>query len=75
MGLAWQIDSREWHLDPEGYAETLWRRSLLQRRGALVVSTLPRALADDRRAVVQELTAMRAMAAALPRPALQVVPA
>ena len=74
LGVAWQIDSREWHLDPESWERTLIRRALLEGAGIVVVSTLPRWLRDGRAAVLAELDAARGRAALLPPPAVRVVP-
>lgn len=72
VGLAWQIDSREWHLDPEGWERTLLRRALLERAGVVVVSTPPRWLRGDPHAVVADLVAAHGRAALLPAPAVRI---
>jgi hypothetical protein len=41
-GVALEIDSREWHLDPAGWERTMERHALMTRRGILVVHVSPR---------------------------------
>jgi hypothetical protein len=41
-GLALEIDSREWHLDPAGWERTMERHALMTRRGILVVHVSPK---------------------------------
>ena len=70
VGLAWEIDSVEYHLSPEDYARTVARRSALMARGAIVVQTLPSALQKRPETVREELVRCIAQARLLPRPAL-----
>ena len=73
VGLAWQIDSREWHLDPASWERTLRRRALLETAGVVVVSTVPRWLRTEPRAVLAELGAAHGRAALLPAPDVRIV--
>lgn len=41
-GVALEIDSREWHLDPAGWERTMERHALMTRRGVLVVHVSPK---------------------------------
>jgi hypothetical protein len=67
LGLAWQIDSLEWHLSPADYALTLERRSAMMAEGIVVLHTLPSKLAR-RDEALQELRRMYEHAARTPRP-------
>lgn len=69
-GLAWEIDSVEYHLSPVDYARTVARRSALMARGAVVVQTLPSSLQKDPDTVRAELVRCLGQARLLPRPAL-----
>ncbi|GAA4492024.1 hypothetical protein GCM10023191_027080 [Actinoallomurus oryzae] len=40
-GVALEIDSREWHLDPASWERTMERHALMTRRGILVVHASP----------------------------------
>lgn len=40
-GVALEIDSREWHLDPTGWERTMERHSRMTKRGILVVHVTP----------------------------------
>ncbi|WP_244231248.1 hypothetical protein [Saccharomonospora piscinae] len=68
VGLAWEIDSVEFHFDRADYAKTLARNSRYARNGVVVVQTLPSRLLADRAAVIDELDAAYRMAATRPRP-------
>lgn len=68
VGLAWEIDSLEFHLTPEGYTRTMRKHSALAAAGVLVVHTVPSQLQRDTAAVLRDLTAAHASAAARPRP-------
>ena len=73
LGVAWQIDSREWHLDPASWERTLWRRALLEAAGVVVVSTVPQWLRKQPRAVLAELEGAHRRAALLPAPDVRLV--
>lgn len=75
VGLAWEIDSLEWHLGPAEYAATLERRARLTAAGVHVVHHVPSAVQQRPAEVLAVLRANHARAAARPRPALRVVPA
>lgn len=75
VGLAWEIDSHEWHLSPEDYDCTLDRRSTMTAAGVMVVHTQPRRLTRDPSAVLDELERCHAQAARRPRPVLLAIPA
>lgn len=75
VGLAWEIDSVEYHLSPADYARTVRRRSAMMASGVLVMQTLPRDLHARPRDVMAELLRCHAQAARLPRPSVIAIPA
>lgn len=68
VGMAWEIDSIEFHLGPDDYARTVRRRSHLSRLGVVVVQSLPSDLRTRPDEIVDELRRSYARAALLPRP-------
>ena len=68
VGLAWEIDSYEYHFEREGYARTLKRNARYAAAGILVVQTLPNRLRTEPEAVAAELRAAYRAAADRPRP-------
>ncbi|QUQ70536.1 hypothetical protein JJ691_83150 [Kutzneria sp. CA-103260] len=68
VGLGWEIDSLEFHLAPESYAQTMRKHSALAAAGVVVVHTVPSQLQHDTAAVLRDLTAAHASAASRPRP-------
>jgi hypothetical protein len=70
VALAWEIDSKEFHFTPDGYAATLRRNNRYAAAGVVVVQTIPSALRDDPAGVIRELKAAYAVASQRPRPAL-----
>jgi hypothetical protein len=75
VAMAWEIDSREWHLGPDDYAATLARRNRLMAAGAVVVHHLPSDVRHRPARVLADLRANHALAARRPRPLLRAVPA
>lgn len=67
-GVAWEIDSREWHLSPADYDRTLDRRSAMMAEGITVLHTQPSKLRTNAPQVCDELTRIIADAAHRPRP-------
>jgi len=69
VGLAWEIDSTEFHLSPDDHERTTRRHSALTAAGVLVVHTVPSRLCRDPVGVLRDLrgaydsAAARAMAA------------
>ena len=55
VGLAWEIDSYEYHLSPSSYAATLARHAVLTAHGVVVLHTLPSRLHREPRRVLDEL--------------------
>lgn len=72
VGLAWEIDSREFHLSPAEHARDAGRQSRLAAAGVLVVHTVPSRLRTDPFGVVSELERAYQAAAARPTPHLLV---
>jgi hypothetical protein len=68
VGMAWEIDSQEFHSSPKAYAATVSRGTKLTAAGLIVVHTLPARIRDEPRAVLTELRAAYAQACARPRP-------
>lgn len=74
VGLAWEIDSREFHFAAEDYERTVERHSRLTAAGVIVVHTLPQTLQKKGAQVVSELRAAAERAASRPRPDLTAHP-
>ncbi|WP_395474235.1 hypothetical protein [Saccharopolyspora spinosa] len=55
VGLAWQIDSRAYHLSPTSYDATVQRHSMMTAAGIIVVHTLPTQLRTDPDTVLEQL--------------------
>ncbi|HEV8555202.1 MAG TPA: hypothetical protein VGR06_02240 [Actinophytocola sp.] len=68
VGLAWEIDSYEFHFGRTDYARTLARNTTYAANGITVVRTLPNRLRNEPDAVVAELLAAHRSAAVRPRP-------
>ncbi len=68
VGLAWQIDSKEFHLSPDDYAHTMAQHSALLAHGVMTVHTVPSRLKTDPKGVIAELAGAYQAAAARPRP-------
>lgn len=56
-GLAWEIDSYEFHFERENYASTINRNARYASAGIVVVQTLPTRLRTEPEAVAAELAA------------------
>lgn len=68
VGLAWEIDSFEFHFTGEDYSRTLERNTRYAAAGLTFVQTLPSRLLKDTAAVVAELEAAYLAASLRPRP-------
>jgi Tfp pilus assembly protein PilN len=68
VGLAWQIDSLEFHLAPDDYTRTMTQHSALSACGVLTVHTVPSRLKSDPADVVEELRGAYKAAAQRARP-------
>ena len=69
-GVACEVDSREWHLSPEGWERTQARHARMSAHGILVLHYAPRRIRSDGSGVVSELRA--ALAAGRQRPPLAI---
>jgi len=68
VGLAWEIDSRGFHLDPVAHARGAARQSELAANGVLVMHTVPARVRSRPQSVIDELRRTYAQAARRPRP-------
>ena len=73
VGMAWEIDSREFHLSPTDCERTLERRSAMMAEGIVVLHTLPKKL-THRTDATDELRRTYATAARSPRPQVAAIP-
>ena len=74
VGLAWEIESYEWHLAPGDHARTVKRNARLAAAGIVVVPTLPSSLRDEPALVARELAAAYRQALKRPRPDVHMRP-
>jgi very-short-patch-repair endonuclease len=56
-GLAAEVDSREWHLSPEDWEETLRRQTEMSRHGISVLRFTPRKIRDEPAEVIADIRA------------------
>lgn len=68
VALAWEIDSKEFHLGPKDYERTVRRHSALTAAGVIVVHTVPSRLLREPKAVLSELRGAYEFAARRSRP-------
>jgi hypothetical protein len=73
VGMAWEIDSCEFHLSPADYERTLERRSAMTTEGIIVLHTVPKML-RRRNAAMDELRRTYASAARRKRPQIRAIP-
>lgn len=72
VGLAWEIDSYEFHFQRGDYARTIDRNARYAAAGVLVLQTLPNRLRRDPKSVADELVAAYRAAESRPRPTVRV---
>lgn len=70
-GLAWEIDSYEFHFRRDDYARTVDRNARYAAAGVLVLQTLPNRLRSEPESVAVELIAAHRAARASPRPTVR----
>jgi hypothetical protein len=70
-GVAAEIDSREFHLNPDGWERTLKRHALMSSYGIIVVHITPRRVRREAGPVLQELRG--ALDSGLVRPRLPII--
>lgn len=68
VAFAWEVDSREFHFELEGYAATLARNARYAAAGIVVVQTLPSRIRNEPDAVIAELRDAFEAARRRPRP-------
>ncbi len=69
-GVACEVDSREWHLSPDGWNRTLSRHARMSAHGIIVLHFTPRRIRADSGAVISELRL--ALDSGRSRPPLQI---
>lgn len=69
-GVAGELDSREWHLSPEHWENTMARRSRMSAHGIIVIHFSPRQVRTEPRRIVTELGS--AVQAGRQRPPLKI---
>jgi hypothetical protein len=75
VGLAWEIDSYEFHLSPADYERTMQRRVEMTAAGIAVVAHSPKRVIDQPEQVLEDLTANLKQATGHPRPPIRAIPA
>jgi hypothetical protein len=69
-GVAVEVDSREWHLSPDGWERTMQRHARMSAHGIIVLHFPPSRIRSDQPGVVAEIKA--ALTAGRARPALTI---
>jgi hypothetical protein len=69
-GVAGEVDSREWHLSPDAWDQTLARHDRMSAHGIIVLHFTPRRIRTEPAAVISELR--QALDAGLRRPPLPI---
>lgn len=67
-GVALEVDSREWHLDPQGWERTQAKRARFARFGVTTVPITPRRVHEQPNEFLREMRATLASARRRPRP-------
>ena len=75
LGIAVEVDSREWHMSPEDHARTLARGRRMARYQIVVLRFTPRQIRTQRTAVISDIKAALEGARDRPPLALRTVPA
>ena len=71
VGLAIEVDSFEFHADPDAFDATLRRQARLTGAGVIVLAVTPRRLRDDPESVRDDIRRALEQAGARPRPAVR----
>jgi hypothetical protein len=74
VGLAWEIDSYEWHLSPADYEYTMQRRVVMTATGIAVVAHSPKRVIEQGARVLEDLARNLEQAALHPRPPIRAIP-
>jgi hypothetical protein len=74
VGVAAEVDSREWHLSPEAWKRTMVRHARMSAHGILVLHFPPSRIREDGRRVIAELRSAIDHGRERPRLAIRTVP-
>jgi very-short-patch-repair endonuclease len=74
-GVAAEADSREWHLSPEDWEQTLRRHARLSAHGILVLHFTPKQIRNERAHVIDTIRAALEASRAGGQPAVRALPA
>jgi hypothetical protein len=75
LGIAIEVDSREWHLSPQDHADTLARGRRMAKYQIVVLRFTPRQLRDERATVIKDIRAALEGARGRTPLALRTIPA
>ena len=75
LGIAVEVDSREWHMSPEDHAKTLARGRRMARYQIVVLRFTPRQIRTQRAEVIKDIKAALEGARGRPPLRLRTVPA
>jgi hypothetical protein len=75
LGIAIEVDSREWHLSPEDHAHTLARGRRMGKYQIVVLRFTPNQIRSDPASVIKDITEALAGARGRPPLNLRTVPA
>jgi very-short-patch-repair endonuclease len=73
-GVAAEVDSREWHLSPAAWEQTMARHARMSACGIIVLHFPPSRIRADRRAVAAEIRSALAAAQGRRRPQIRALP-
>ena len=68
LGIALEVNSRKWHLDPDSWEATQRRWALMARLGIIVIPITPERLEKDPAGVLRDIAEALISAAGRPRP-------
>jgi hypothetical protein len=71
VAMLWEIESNEWHLDPDAHEYTVRRAAQFTAAGVVYVASKPKMVLNDRPSVAATLRAAYAQACRRPRPPLR----
>jgi len=74
VAVAWEIDSREWHLSPADWEATMARHMRLTAAGVIMVHTPPSRVRREAASVLADLRGTLEMAHGRPLPPIIAVP-
>lgn len=71
VAMAWEIQSKEWHLSPDDHDRTVERAAKFTAAGAAYTASTPKSIRAASTEVIRNLRALYGHAAARPRPPLR----